>query len=317
MPEHKRTHLIQTIDCTPPFDFALSTHILADGDPQIAKYDGTVYRQVLRVGGKLLLATVASVGTIDSPQLRATFTSDRPLTDHDASVAHAVISSVFNAHLDVKPFYNGIQNDPVMAELSGKLRGLKNPATPTVFQALFDSIIEQQIALNVAHVLQRRVIKAFGDVLVVDGSTYYAFPTPERMALASVDSLRRCGLSRRKAEYITGIAARIVAHAVDLEGFRRYGETQMILDNLCSLRGVGVWTAEFTALRGLNRLDVFPADDLGLRRLVAHYYCSERTITSAQARGIAEQWGKWKGLAGYYLVVAGLLKIVTKTPNAT
>ena len=67
-----------------------------------------------------------------------------------------------------------------MAELSGKLRGLKNPATPTVFQALFDSIIEQQIALNVAHVLQRRVIKAFGDVLVVDGNTYYAFPTPER-----------------------------------------------------------------------------------------------------------------------------------------
>ena len=91
----------------------------------------------------------------------------------------------------------------------------------------------------------------------------------------------------------------------------------MILDNLCSLRGVGVWTAEFTALRGLNRLDVFPADDLGLRRLVAHYYCSEGTITSAQARRIAEQWGEWKGLAGYYLVVAGLLKIVTKAQNAT
>jgi DNA-3-methyladenine glycosylase II len=313
VPEHKRTHLIQTIDCTPPFDFALSAYILADGDPQIAKYDGTVHRQVLRVGGKLLLATVASVGTIDSPQLRATFASDRPLTDHDASAAHAVISSVFNAHLDVKPFYHAIQNDPIMAELSGKLRGLKNPATATVFQALFDSIIEQQISLNVAHVLQRRVIKAFGDVLAVDGSTYYAFPTPERMALASVDSLRRCGLSRRKAEYITGIAAQ----AVDLERLRRYGETQMILDRLCSLRGVGVWTAELTALRGLNRLDVFPADDLGLRRLVAHYYCSERTITSAQARGIAEQWGKWKGLAGYYLVVAGLLKIATKVQNAT
>jgi DNA-3-methyladenine glycosylase II len=77
-----------------------------------------------------------------------------------------------------------------------------------------------------------------------------------------------------------------------------------------------VWTAELTAIRGLNRLDVFPADDLGLRRWVAHYYCNERTITSAQARGIAEQWGKWRGLAGYYLVVAGLLKIVTKAQNA-
>jgi len=317
MPEHTRMHLVHTIDCTPPFDFALSAYILADGDPQIAKYDGTAYRQVLRVGGKLLLATVAPIGSIDSPQLRAAFTSDRSLTDRDVTAAHAVISSVFNAYLDVKPFYQAIRNDPVMAELSGKLCGLKNPATATVFQALFDSIIEQQISLNVAHVLQRRVIKAFGDVLVVDEDTYYAFPTPERMALASVDSLRRCGLSRRKAEYITGIAARIAAQAVDLERLKQYGETQMILDSLCSLRGVGQWTAELTAIRGLNRLDVIPADDLGLRRWIAHYYCGERTITSTQARRIAEQWGKWKGLAGYYLVVGGLLKIAPKVQNAT
>jgi len=315
--QDKRTQMIQTIDCKPPFDFALSAYILADGDPQIAKYDGTVYRQVLRVGDKLLLATVASIGSVDSPQLRAEFTSDRPLTDRDASAAHAVISSVFNAHLDVKPFYHAIRNDPVMTELSGRLSGLKNPATPTVFQALVESIIEQQISLNVAHVFQRRVIKAFGDVLAVDGDTYYAFPTPEQIARAPVDSLRRCGLSRRKAEYITGIAARIAAQAEDLERLRQYGETQMIIDSLCSLRGVGVWTAELTAIRGLNRLDVFPADDLGLRRWVAYYYCNERTITSAQARGIAEQWGKWRGLAGYYLVVAGLLKIMTKAQNAT
>ena len=317
MPKHTREHLVHTIDCTPPFDFALSAYILADGDPQIAKYDGTAYRQVLRVGGKLLLATVAAIGSVDSPQLRVAFTSDRSLTDRDATAAHAVISSVLNAYLDVKPFYQAIQDDPVMAELSGKLRGLKNPATPTVFQALFDSIIEQQISLNVAHVLQRRVIKAFGDALIVDGDTYYAFPTPERMALASIDSLRRCGLSRRKAEYITGIAARIAAQAVDLERLKQYGETQMILDSLCSLRGVGQWTAELTAIRSLNRLDVIPADDLGLRRWIAHYYCSEKMITSAQARGIAEQWGKWKGLAGYYLVVAGLLNIAPKAQNAT
>jgi DNA-3-methyladenine glycosylase II len=137
------------------------------------------------------------------------------------------------------------------------------------------------------------------------------------MALASIDSLRRCGLSRRKAEYITGIAARIAAQAVDLERLKQYGETQMILDSLCSLRGVGQWTAELTAIRSLNRLDVIPADDLGLRRWIAHYYCSEKMITSAQARGIAEQWGKWKGLAGYYLVVAGLLNIAPKAQNAT
>jgi 3-methyladenine DNA glycosylase/8-oxoguanine DNA glycosylase len=46
-----------------------------------------------------------------------------------------------------------------MSSLAKKLCGLKNPVTPTVFEALFDSIVEQQISLNVAHVLERRVVK--------------------------------------------------------------------------------------------------------------------------------------------------------------
>jgi len=292
MRKNERTHLIRTVDPTPPFDFALSSHILADGDPQIAQYDGSEYRQVVRVGNKLLLATVASKGSVEAPRLRVAFASDRALTKRDVAAAHTIISSVLNVHLDVNPFYRAIRNDPIMADLTRKLRGLKNPATATVFEALFDSIVEQQISLNVAHVLQRRVIKTFGDVLLVDGDQYYAFPTPEQLALASVDSLRRCGLSRRKAEYITGIAQHIAAREVDLEELRQYGDVQEILDHLCALRGVGAWTTELTAIRGLNRLDVIPADDLGLRRWIAHYYCNDRRITSAEARDIAERWDK-------------------------
>jgi len=305
----------EIIDCIPPFDFALSARILADGDPQIAKYDGNAYRQVVRIGDRLLLATVTSAGSVDSPQLLAELTSDGSVTDHDLASALETIGSVFNAHLDINPFYEAIRNDSTMAELSDKLHGLKNPLTPTVFQALFDSIVEQQISLTVAHVLQRRVIKTFGDALVLDGKTYYAFPTPERLALASVESLRACGLSRGKAQYITGIAAGIVAHTIDLERLRQWSDTQAILDSLCSLRGVGLWTAELTAIRALNRFDAIPADDLGLRRWIAHYYCSDKVITSTQARGIAAHWGKWKGLAGYYLVVAGILDIQTKAKN--
>lgn len=309
--------LIRNVNPTPPFDFALSSHILADGDPQIAQYDGSEYRQVVRVGNKLLLATVASKGSVEAPQLCLTFASDRALTKRDVTAAHRIMSSVFNVQLDVSPFYAATRYDPIMADLTGKLRGLKNPATATVFEALFDSIVEQQISLYVAHVLQRRVIKTFGDVLLVDGDQYYAFPTPEQLALASLDSLRRCGLSRRKAEYITGIAALVAAREVDLEGLRQCGDVQVILDRLRALRGVGAWTAELTAIRGLNRLDVIPADDLGLRRWIAHYYCNDRRFTSAEARDIAKRWGKWKGLAGYYLVVAGLLKIEAKAQDLT
>ncbi|MGZ4894549.1 MAG: DNA-3-methyladenine glycosylase family protein [Halobacteriota archaeon] len=300
---------VRYIEPTPPFDFTLSAQIFADGDPQIAYFDGKKYRRVLRVYDSLILAIVESMGSINDPQLRVRFASNYALSDRDLNTATALISSVFNTQLDVSPFYQSVRENRVMADLTHKLRGLKNPMTTMVFEALFDSIIEQQISLAVAHVLERRVIKALGNELFVNDQRYYAYPTPERLALASVDSLRNCGLSRRKAEYITEIAKRIVAQELDLEGLRQCADTNEVLNRLCALRGIGIWTAELTALRGLNRLDVIPADDLGLRRWIAHYYCNGRRITSAEARRLAELWGDWKGLAGYYLIVAGLLKI--------
>ena len=308
-------NIARTVNPIPPFDFALSSYIFADGDPQIARSDDNEFRQVLRVGDKLMLATVTSMGSIEKPKLRLTFACDFALSNREVNEASASISRVFNTDLDVRPFHLAIDKDPIMSSLAKKLCGLKNPVTPTVFEALFDSIVEQQISLNVAHVLQRRVIKAFGDVLRRHGKQYYAFPTPEQLSLASTDRLRRCGLSRGKADYIKGIAERISVREVDLEQLRQCEDLREILDRLCALRGVGTWTAELTAIRGLNRLDAIPADDVGLQRWISHYYCGDRRITSAQARNIAEQWGKWKGLASYYLIIAGLIKV--QRPDAT
>ncbi len=305
------------INVTPPFDFTLSARIFEASDPQIIFFDGSKYSRVLQVGDSLTLATVESIGSVDDPRLRVQFASDQTFADRDLKTATALIGSVCNAQLDVTPFYRAVREDRVMAALTDQLRGLKNPITATVFEALFDSIIEQQISLRVAHVLERRVIKAFGDELYVDGHKYYAYPTPARLARVSVDSLRGCGLSQRKAEYITGIAQRIVAQEVDVEGLRECADTDAVLSRLCELRGIGIWTAELTALRGLNRLDVIPADDIGLRRLIAHYYCNDRRITSDEVRHLAQRWGDWKGLAGYYLVVAGLLKIRPQPYGAT
>ncbi len=62
-------------------------------------------------------------------------------------------------------------------------------------------------------------------------------------------------------------------------------------------------------LRGMRRIDPFPADDLGLRRIISHYYTDDNRNSSAEARQIAMKWGKWKGLAAYYLVVAEIINL--------
>jgi DNA-3-methyladenine glycosylase II len=293
----------------PPFDFNLSATIFAGGDPQIRTYENGTFCQVFRVQSKLTLVTINSRGTVAEPELSVELHAHEALSSADTKRLEGAISTLFNLQVDLNPFYDEVKPDPVLSRLTTKLRGLKSPTTPTVFEALVDSIIEQQIALNVAHRLEVTVIKRFGDTLDVDEKVYYAFPTPEQIASATVEQLRKCGLSMRKAEYIQGIASSIVRGELDLEHVKAYEDADEIIRELTKLRGVGRWTAELTMLRGMQRLDALPADDLGLRRHIAHFYCHDRPISGSEARLIGERWGRWKGLAAYYLIMAHRLGV--------
>jgi DNA-3-methyladenine glycosylase II len=292
------------IAALPPFRFDLSAEIFSNGDREIRTYGNGKFRQTIRVNGKLVLATIESVGTIDRPKLYAELKADRKLTQEDKKKAEETISILFNLNFDLAPFYKEVKTDNVMACLTQKLLGLKNPTTQTAFEALIDSIVEQQISLKVANSIENKLIKKFGDVLNVESEVYYVYPTPQKLASTSSDELRQCGLSLRKAEYIQGIS-KLVAHGeLDLEKIKKYDSADEIISELDRVRGVGVWTAELTMLRGMQRLEALPADDLGLRRVISRYYCDGKVITSAQARQIAENWGQLKGLAAYYLIVA-------------
>jgi len=298
-----------TIKPVPPFDFNLSATIFATGDPQVRIYADGKFWQVLRVDSRLVLVIVTASGTVEHPELSVALQSNDELFPGDVDRVEATIASLFNVPFDLTAFYKDVHADAVLAVLTERLSGLKSPTTPTVFDALVDSIIEQQIALTVAHSLERTVIKTFGDVLELDETVYYAYPTPQNIAAGTVEQLRACGLSMRKAEYIHGIATAIAEGELDLERFKTYEDAEMIITALTKLRGIGRWTAELTMLRGMQKLEALPADDLGLRRHIAHYYCNDLKISGAEARKIAENWGRWKGLAAYYVLTADRLGV--------
>jgi DNA-3-methyladenine glycosylase II len=298
-----------TLNPAPPFDFQLSATIFAGGDPQIRTYENGTFWQVLRVQHKLLLVTITASGSVDAPELTVALQAPAPLAQIETRQIEEIVSSLFNLEVDLIAFYAEVKTDPVLSRLTTRLRGLKSPTTPTVFEALVDSIIEQQIALNVAHRLEQNVIKTFGDTLELNGKVYYAFPTPNAIAAAPVEQLRACGLSMRKAEYIHGIATALFKGELDLEHFKACDDPNEIITGMMKIRGIGRWTAELTMLRGMQRLDTLPADDLGLRRHIAHYYCQDRPISGTEARRIGERWGRWKGLAAFYVLMAHMLSM--------
>jgi DNA-3-methyladenine glycosylase II len=297
-----------TIRAVPPFDFDLSARIFSDGDGQIQKYENGKFWRVIRIDSKLALVIVRASGTVDEPKLSVKLNSNEEILDNDKEKAVGIVCTLFNLKFDLEPFYEEVRRDNIMAGLTLRLRGLKSPTTPTVFEALIDSIVEQQISLKVAEGMERKLIKTFGDNFNLGGNAYSAFPTPEELAAASVERLRSCGLSSKKTEYVREISRLVADGRLDLEKFRHYENAGQIVSELDRVRGIGVWTAEMTMVRGMQKFEALPADDLGLRRVVSHYYCKDKKISGEETRGIAEKWGKWKGLAAFYLIMAEWLE---------
>jgi DNA-3-methyladenine glycosylase II len=297
------------MEALPPYDFEISSEIFGNGDKQIRNYENGKFWQVLAINDKLILATAKSQGNVNKPKITVELKSESEITENDTKKAKNLVNLLFSLDLDLNPFYSIANNDKIMAQLTRKLWGLKTPTTPSVFEALVDSIIEQQISLKVANSLRNKLIKRFGHTLRLEEDLYYSYPTPQRLASVSIAGFRDCGLSMRKAEYIKGVSAIIAEEKLNLEKLKKYENSEHIIAELDKIRGVGVWTAEFTLLRGMQRLDALPADDLGLRRVISRYYCQGRAISSSEVRQLARNWSKWKGLAAYYLVVADMKNI--------
>ena len=292
-----------------PFSLDLSATIFSQGDKQIRTYEKGKFLQVIRANKKLVLLTLEAKGPVEKPELVASLRSDKPLLRKDVRKALEIACNLFNMDFDPAPFYESVKQDEKMARLINKLWGLRSPTTQTVFEALVDSIIEQQINLKVATSMERSIVKKFGETLDFAGKRYFAYPTPQTLSSVSIEEFRSCGLTQRKAEYLNEISNLITNGKLDLEKFKRYENAEDIIGELDAIRGIGIWTAELTIIRSMQKWDAFPADDVGLRRIIAHYYREDQKIASEQARQIAEPWGKWKGLAAYYLVVADMLNV--------
>lgn len=293
----------------PPFDFSLSAAIFKTGDPHIRIFRDGIFYLALATAEGPVLAEVRSEGTLEKPSLVLSVSADRPVSRTQMKETRDRISSMFSITDDLAPFYAAVAADPILRDITRQLRGVKAPTTPTVFEALSDSIIEQQISLKAARSIENRLIRMTGQQLEQEGQIWYCYPEPSILAQLTDSEYRSCGLTIRKGEYIRDISRKIVDGDLDVEAFREYGDTESVIGEMVKLRGIGRWTAELTILRGLHRPDAFPADDVAVRRFISRYYLGGRKVSSADARLFAERWGDYKGFAAYYLEVTELLGI--------
>lgn len=180
------------------------------------------------------------------------------------------------------------QGDPVMAGLVERFTSASLVSRGDPFVTLARSIVGQQISVKAADSVWSRLIAAMPVM------------SPASVLTTSTDSLRACGLSARKAEYLGDLARHFSSGEIHLQRWSSMSDAEIIAE-LTAVRGIGVWTAEMFLIFNQLRPDVFPLDDIGLQKAVAlHYFSGQRPPRGALA-GHGERWRPWRSVATWYL----------------
>jgi len=181
------------------------------------------------------------------------------------------------------------QRDPKIANVIQSIGPFRLKRNRNYFVVLCRSIVSQQISTSAAETIYSRFQKLF------DGHA----PTPERVAGVKDAPLRAAGLSRQKAAYIKDLSCRFLDGTIRPRQLS-YLDNEEVVDRLTLVYGIGRWTAEMFLIFSLNRLDVLPVDDLGLRVAVQNIYRMKARPNAKRLRAIGKKWSPFETIATWY-----------------
>jgi DNA-3-methyladenine glycosylase II len=179
--------------------------------------------------------------------------------------ALALVRRMLGVDRDMKTFDRRAAKIPWLRALAKRMRGVKPPRYPTLWEACVNAIVFQQISLFAAAAILKRAIEALGTPIKHESGELYAFPTPQTVLDASDTTLGTAGLSNGKQTALRCVATALLDGTLD-EAMLEERSSSEAAAMLTQLKGIGPWTAAVILLRGLGRLDVFPMKDSGMAR---------------------------------------------------
>jgi DNA-3-methyladenine glycosylase II len=271
-----------------PIDVPASLDIFRrSGDDMLDRWDGTWLVRTLRVDGRPIAYACRAEGTLDIPVLRVTV--------ERAAHRDAVENAVRSAFLPLTTEFEDLcRTDPVIARLNQRHRGFRPVMQSDLLGALVRCISAQQVNLKWASTVRSRLAESFGRPHRVAGQVVYSLD-PGRLAALTIADIRALQFTNRKAEYIINTARAIATGELSIETLSTLSDDKVIA-RITTIRGLGLWTAEWVLARTLGRPRV-SAGDLGVRKAVGAVYLNGRMPSPDEVREATVHWGPAAALA--------------------
>jgi DNA-3-methyladenine glycosylase II len=227
----------------------------------------------------------------------------------DAERFVPVLARMLGAQADLTQWYERSARITWVHRLAVAFAGVKPPRYATLWEACAHAIVFQQISIHAAGSIMRRTIEALGTPVTVGKVRCIPFPPPQCWLAASEEQLRTAGLSRNKVAHLRSVAAAFAEGDIDEAELERL-PTREAAEKLCTIRGIGPWSAAVILLRGMGRLDTFPLRDSGVAR----------SVTLLAGEGVdldfvLETLGPARGMLYYHLLLGRLRNLSPDAPG--
>jgi DNA-3-methyladenine glycosylase II len=294
--------LIAVLRPAQPYHFPLLLEVLSHfAYPTLDIAYDDAYWRVLRVNGGLglLRVTAANDGALHV---------ERAAGDTPGDALLGRLRQVLPIDDSRAEFYTYARGDAALWSVVEPLVGLPPWRSETLYEAVMEAIIEQQIAWVAAQRAQRWLVEWGGSALEYEGQRYYAFPAPEQIAAARPEDLKPLKITDRRIAVMIAVSQQVAAGTLDLEALAALPADE-IYRELVAIKGIGDWTAKVALLRAFGHESV-ASGDVALQAAVNRYfYSGTGSVTARQVEQTFARYGIFGGLAARYTLMRWVLDV--------
>lgn len=225
---------------------------------------------------------------------------NRSLAKLEESEVADYVTHLFDLDRDLQPFYTKMAGDPLLAKVVSQLRGLRIIGIPNLFEALCWSVIGQQINLNFAYTLKRRLVVGSGDSLTWKSQDFWVFPSPGQVLQIPDEQFVKWQFSKGKQVYIKGIAAALAEGVLNKRLLMDLAPADAY-NRLIELKGIGPWSAQYVLMKCLRQTDAYPMQDVGLHNALKLAQGNAQKPNLSELEAFGASWDPWQAYVTFYL----------------
>ena len=223
------------------------------------------------------------------------------------SLKELVVRSL-NLEFKIDDALREMEADNKIRHLTPRVGGIRPYMSPTPYEALIKTIIQQQISYKAANIFTKRMVLGLTKPVSFKNQPWYFFPDADTISKAGSERLRDFSFGY-KSEYIE-IAASLVANGeLDIDSLVG-APFEKVFATLKPIRGIGEWTVRVLSLAGLGNFGVFAYSDLVIQKILGNLYNQGQRMTTGQVREHAKRWGASGTMVLYLLMSAEVLGLL-------